>query len=849
MASSTSFQAWDSQQVNQQRGEFPAYVSTSKLEAALNRASEKALKYEYQIKELEVRLSESLSNFRAIDSLVQEAYGNLQRNTRRAERACQTQVPHINSELDESVKVLSDLADTLPTIQSQLAEVRVVYDSGREKAQTLVSELRWLNTEFYERWRRIIFTNSSPVSWRWKAIMRILFAFSFIICINLFWLLVLGAYRAHRHSFDDLLAPSRSVLEDNPFADPFAKRSGSPDPWATPFAHSSADVFGHDTTPTADSFSTAANPYDTSSTASAETPVHESSKSPLEITEEHQDSHEPAQTQSPGFRESIPAAFSEIATIRPTQPEEIQPPLVPSDETPRSATPVYTQAPPESPSSLSERGKETPRAGSPVVSPSVSSSASKSSNEVLSPVGRGAPLGIDGSMAGLSLGADALGGGWQSEQGAWGGAPQPDDDSDDDKPIGQTMKSSRKSSAENKLPPDVPPLKRHDSGLQPVFVITVDDPQKVGDPIRGYTMYTVHTRTTSPLFKKSAFSVLRRYSDFLWLYETLSANNPGVVVPPVPEKNPFGRFDDHFVRQRRFALEKCIQKVANHPVLGKDPDLRLFLESDTFALDIKHRKAEIAHERGGMLASIGQTIAGPRFYETDEWFDKQKAYLDSLESQLRGLVKAIEAVARQRTELATSSNEFAQSVSELSASDVGKQLSHGLAGLADVERKAHDLQAAQAEQDMVTLMGTVDEYARLINSVRLAFSSRVRTYHAWKSAESELLRTKQNHEKNRAQGRIPTDRLGYSLSQIAEAERRALDAKHEFDQVSKLVKSEVARFEQERIEDFKDSLHAFLEGMISKQKELIAAWENYQQMLLKRVGGGGTVPNMPKVTA
>jgi Vps5 C terminal like len=79
--------------------------------------------------------------------------------------------------------------------------------------------------------------------------------------------------------------------------------------------------------------------------------------------------------------------------------------------------------------------------------------------------------------------------------------------------------------------------------------------------------------------------------------------------------------------------------------------------------------------------------------------------------------------------------------------------------------------------------------------------------------------------------------LGHSLSHIAEAsnvgyskinsdergvqaERRALDAKHEFDHVSKLVKTEVARFEQERIEDFKDSLDVFLEGMISRQKEV-----------------------------
>ena len=63
-------------------------------------------------------------------------------------------------------------------------------------------------------------------------------------------------------------------------------------------------------------------------------------------------------------------------------------------------------------------------------------------------------------------------------------------------------------------------------------------------------------------------------------------NNPGVIVPPVPEKNTFGRFDENFVQQRRLALEKCIQKMANHPVLAKDSDLRFFLESDTFTLDV-----------------------------------------------------------------------------------------------------------------------------------------------------------------------------------------------------------------------------------------------------------------------
>ena len=58
------------------------------------------------------------------------------------------------------------------------------------------------------------------------------------------------------------------------------------------------------------------------------------------------------------------------------------------------------------------------------------------------------------------------------------------------------------------------------------------------------------------------------------------------------------------------------------------------------------------------------------------------------------------------------------------------------------------------------------------------------------------------------------------MDYFIKAERRASEAKLEYEQVSKLVKTEVARFEQERIGDFKDSLHAFLEGMISRQKEV-----------------------------
>jgi sorting nexin-1/2 len=68
-----------------------------------------------------------------------------------------------------------------------------------------------------------------------------------------------------------------------------------------------------------------------------------------------------------------------------------------------------------------------------------------------------------------------------------------------------------------------------------------------------------------------------------------------------------------------------------------------------------------------------------------------------------------------------------------------------------------------------------------------------------------------------------------------------MESKTEFEQCSRLIKSEVARFEQERISDFKTSLQRFLDGMIDGQKELIAAWESYQQTLLKGVNKQGQI--------
>ncbi|KAG9883462.1 Vps5-domain-containing protein, partial [Aureobasidium melanogenum] len=183
-----------------------------------------------------------------------------------------------------------------------------------------------------------------------------------------------------------------------------------------------------------------------------------------------------------------------------------------------------------------------------------------------------------------------------------------------------------------------------EQAAKPSFDISVGDPHKVGDLTSSHTVYQVRTKTTSKAYRTPEFTVSRRYRDFLWLYNQLHNNNPGVVVPPPPEKQAMNRFDQNFVESRRAALERMLNKSAAHPVLQHDGDLKLFLESEAFNVDIKHKERKDVglpetKSGGGMLGAIGLSVgSSTKFVEHDDWFHDRKIYLDALETQLKALL-------------------------------------------------------------------------------------------------------------------------------------------------------------------------------------------------------------------
>ncbi|KAL9933118.1 hypothetical protein V8E36_007836 [Tilletia maclaganii] len=395
-----------------------------------------------------------------------------------------------------------------------------------------------------------------------------------------------------------------------------------------------------------------------------------------------------------------------------------------------------------------------------------------------------------------------------------------------------------------------PPQKLH-------FEIRVGDPQKVGDPVTAHIVYTVRTKTNATYFRSQNFSVLRRYSDFRWLHAALVANNPGTFVPPVPEKVKIGRFAPDLVEARRHGLEICINKIAAHPILQKDDDFRLFVESINFNADVKLRdmhKGPVPTPEQRTYFGWSASLNGPKFHENDDWFDHQKAYLDSLEGQLKQVVKASSHLAVQRRELSHAVSEYSLMLTNLSGSSLSRSMSTCFAGLGELKKRVQELNESQSDADVRIIGSVMYEYERLVGSIRKAFATRVDAWIAFFKADEDARKAQTKHEKfkkdNRGTGGSHMEhRLQLSHQDVIEADAKALTLKRDFDAITARCKEEMSRFDREKVEDLRRALVRWLDGLIERQEEVVREWELFAALLTRQTGTNPDPDAVPPTAA
>ncbi|XP_061679556.1 sorting nexin-1a [Syngnathoides biaculeatus] len=379
-----------------------------------------------------------------------------------------------------------------------------------------------------------------------------------------------------------------------------------------------------------------------------------------------------------------------------------------------------------------------------------------------------------------------------------------------------------------------------ESELEDKFDITISvtDPEKIGDGMTAYMAYKVSTQTTLSMFCNKKFTVRRRFSDFLGLYEKLSEKHApnGLIVPPPPEKSILGMTkvkvgkedssSTDFVERRRGALERYLQRVVTHPSLLQDPDVREFLERE----ELPRAVSTQALSGAGFLKMINKATDAVskmtiKMNESDVWFEEKLQEVESADQQFRKLHALVESLVIHRKELSMNTASFAKSAAMLGSAEDNTALSRALSQLAEVEDKMEQLHQDQAANDTFGFAELIADFIRLLGAVRGSFDHRMKAWQRWQDAQSTLQKKRETEAK--LQWANKPDKLQLTKEEIVEWEAKVTQYERDFDRVSATVRKEVVRFEKEKARNFKRQIIKYLENLLKSQQQLIKYWEAF----------------------
>lgn len=98
---------------------------------------------------------------------------------------------------------------------------------------------------------------------------------------------------------------------------------------------------------------------------------------------------------------------------------------------------------------------------------------------------------------------------------------------------------------------------------QSQYTVTVASPKKK-TKFKGMKSFIEYNLT--PSFTN--IPVSRRYKHFDWLHERLMDKFCLIPIPPLPDKQISGRYEDEFIEHRRVQLQEFVDWVCRHPVVS-----------------------------------------------------------------------------------------------------------------------------------------------------------------------------------------------------------------------------------------------------------------------------------------
>jgi len=393
--------------------------------------------------------------------------------------------------------------------------------------------------------------------------------------------------------------------------------------------------------------------------------------------------------------------------------------------------------------------------------------------------------------------------------------------------------------------------------------ITVSDPVQHSEGMNKYTSYRVDVRpqgqtdlTTTQVFS----AVLRRYSDFIWLSDKLHQERAGAIIPPLPDKQPVGRFSPQFVEDRRRGLERFLRRVAVHPELQGAMCLDTFLKADDVTFQAaKHSKGNATAMSGSMMmGNAGQPQMGPNgqlmmthppqpvastakpgfkrwFAETktsisgdlvrspdDELFEEINRYVHGLDTQMKNVSQQATTLVRKGKEISNGLFEFGLAFDLLGQSEADA-LGDALSKMGQTADRLSVLSAEHADQETSQFDEPLADTIKTIQSVKLSLQKR----HDKRLTYSTALKTVESkqHQLAKLRAQMGMEAKAYSVEMsLRRAQEAAQLAQNDFTTVSQRVLREVDRFKRDMAEDMRAVVLNYIHMQVEYNKRMEQIW-------------------------
>ena len=392
------------------------------------------------------------------------------------------------------------------------------------------------------------------------------------------------------------------------------------------------------------------------------------------------------------------------------------------------------------------------------------------------------------------------------------------------------------------------------------LAIKVYDPVKQGDGIGAYVSYRVESKTSLPQFAREENEVIRRFKDFAWLQDKLAEKNPGVIIPPLPEKDVVQKFSmaSDFIHKRCSALDVFLNRVAAHPSLRHCSELQFFLEADELAWQNEVAKAQAQQNAAakalkgtknffkGLGRATNNALSGKSAdVDEDPEYIQVRTYVGALETHLGELYRHAERLTNKQSKLNQSVDAFGASLAALAGgkvpgssaddegspepppmvvgtpSDAAQRFARVASGVAAISAAS----GARLDKLELEFVEPMKEYARFVRSVRNVVADRTEALQRRQQKQQSVENKKQSLAKLRATPGAKEEKLSLTEQKLNESARKLDEAKDRYALIKERMRSELRQYHETRKDDMVATLRNFAQSQESLAAEQAEMWK------------------------